>query len=151
MAVLTASGGAVGCDGQGATDARTSSPTPAASTATPAGTDPIRIEETIADARVHTGVVLASSVIAEAAFCRGGHSRGGSSGETITETFECAEGTLEVRFKLVQRSLVQGGIWEIVSGTGSYAGLRGGGSMVVTFETANPDVGRAVFTGLVGK
>jgi len=38
-----------------------------------------------------------------------------------------------------------------VSGTGSWAGLRGSGSMVAVFEKADPDRGREVFTGTIGE
>jgi hypothetical protein len=38
-----------------------------------------------------------------------------------------------------------------MSGSGSFKGLRGGGSMVAKFESDNPDIGREIFTGTVGK
>jgi hypothetical protein len=38
-----------------------------------------------------------------------------------------------------------------MSGTGSLKGLRGGGSMVAKFVSDNPDTGREIFTGTVGK
>jgi hypothetical protein len=38
-----------------------------------------------------------------------------------------------------------------VRGTGRFEGLRGGGSMVAKFESDNPDSGREIFTGTVGK
>jgi len=42
-------------------------------------------------------------------------------------------------------------VWEVASGTGSFEGLRGGGSMVATFERDNPDSGGEIFTGTVVK
>ncbi len=42
-------------------------------------------------------------------------------------------------------------MWEVVSGTGRFKGVRGGGSMVATFESDDPDTGREIFTGTVGK
>ncbi len=38
-----------------------------------------------------------------------------------------------------------------MSGTGSYEGLRGGGSMVARFGSNDPDEGRETFTGTVDK
>jgi hypothetical protein len=52
---------------------------------------------------------------------------------------------------LCEDCLVQGGVWEVVRGTGRFEGLRGGGSMVAKFESDNPDGGREIFTGTVGK
>jgi hypothetical protein len=42
-------------------------------------------------------------------------------------------------------------VWEVVRGTGSFEGLRGGGSMVAKFASDDPDSGREFFTGTVGK
>jgi hypothetical protein len=92
-----------------------------------------------------------TSVIGESAFCPGGRTSGGSEGAAITTTFHCPDGTLTVRYSPTQRSLVQGSPWEVVSGTGSWAGLRGGGSMVAVFEKDDPDRGREVFTGTIGE
>ena len=50
----------------------------------------------------------------------------------------------------VTNARCQGGVWEVVSGTGRFEGLRGGGSMVAPFESDDPDAGREVFTGTVG-
>ena len=58
---------------------------------------------------------------------------------------------LKVQYAPTQPSLVQGGVWEVVSGTGRFQGLRGGGSMVAQFESDDPDAGREIFTGTVGK
>jgi hypothetical protein len=113
--------------------------------------DAILIETRVTNAKRHTGVVLGASVIGESAFCRGGKTSGGSEGPTITTTFRCPGGTLEVQYAPTQRSLVQGGVWEVVRGTGSFEGLRGSGSMVAKFETDDPDSGREFFAGTVGK
>ena len=113
--------------------------------------DAILIETRVTNAKRHTGEVLGGSVIGESAFCRGGKTSGGSEGPTITTTFRCPGGTLKVQYAPTQRSLVQGGVWEVVRGTGSFEGLRGGGSMVAKFESDDPDSGREIFTGTVGK
>ena len=113
--------------------------------------DAILIETRISDAAQHTGEVLSGSLIGESAFCPGGKSSGGSTGATITTTFSCSDGSLQVSFSPMQHSLVQGDLWEVVSGTGRYKGLRGGGSMVARFGSDDPDEGRETFTGTVGE
>jgi hypothetical protein len=112
--------------------------------------DAILIETRISDAAQHTGEVLSGSLIGESAFCPGGKSSGGSTGATITTTFSCPDGSLQVSFSPTQQSLVQGDLWEVVSGTGRYKGLRGGGSMVARFGSDDPDEGRETYTGTVG-
>ena len=121
------------------------------SSSAPVGADAILIETRVTSAKRHTGEVLGVSVIGESAFCPGGTTSGGSDGPTITTTFRCTAGTLKVQYAPTQRSLVQGGVWEVVSGTGSFKGLRGGGSMVAKFESDDPDTGREIFTGTLGK
>ena len=121
------------------------------STSAPVSGDAILIETRVTDAKRHTGEVLGVSAIGESAFCRGGKTSGGSEGPTIKTTFHCPGGMLKVQYAPTQPSLVQGGVWEVVSGTGSFEGLRGGGSMVAQFESDDPDAGREIFTGTVGK
>ena len=70
-------------------------------------------------------------------------------GPTITTTFRCPGGTLKVQYAPTQRSLVQGSVWEVVSGTGSLEGLRGGGSMVAKFGSEDPEKGAETFTGSI--
>lgn len=113
--------------------------------------DAILIETRITNAKAHTGEVLSGSLIGESAFCPGGKTSGGSEGAVITSTFRCADGSLIVRYSPIQHSLVQGAPWEVVSGTGSYEDLRGGGSMVARFGSKDPDEGRETFTGTVDK
>ena len=112
--------------------------------------DAILIETRISEAAQHTGEVLDGSLIGESAFCPGGESSGGSTGATITTTFSCPDGSLKVSFSPTQQALVQGDVWEVVSGTGRYKGLRGGGSMVARFGRDDPDEGRETYTGTVG-
>ncbi len=156
IAVTIATSSLVACAGDNGGDVRTATTTgadtaaPEASTSAPVSGDAILIEERITDARLHTGVVLETSVIGESAFCRGGTTTGGSEGAAITETFHCPGGTLVVRFAPKQNSLVQGALWEVVTGTGSFEGLRGGGSMVARFDDDDPDTGQVTFAGTVG-
>jgi hypothetical protein len=149
----------VACSGDDGTDARPetaattggSTPTQEIVTSPPIFGTPTLIETRVIDAARHVGVVLGTSVIGESGFCRGGKVSGGSEGAAITTTFRCPGGTLTVRYSPTQRSLVQGAAWEVVSGTGTLAGLSGGGSMVAIFEKDDPDRGREVFTGLISE
>jgi len=154
-ATLAACGGDSGGEARpGSATTAAESPTqtsPTSPTSAPVFGRPTLIETRITDAVRHVGVVLGTSVIGESVFCRGGRTRGGSEGAAITTTFHCPDGTLTVRYSPTQRSLVQGAPWEVVSGTGSWAGLRGGGSMVAVFEKEDPDRGREVFTGTIGE
>jgi hypothetical protein len=111
--------------------------------------DAILIETRIPDAEKHTGEVLDGSVIGESAFCPGGKTSGGSTGAAITATFSCPGGRLTVSYSPTQRSLVQSSTWEVVSGTGSFKGLQGGGSMVANFRSDNPEKTGETFTGTV--
>ncbi len=155
MALTIATSGLAACGDDNGRDVRTVTVTPAETsaqeTAAPVSGDAILIETRVTNAKRHTGEVVGGSVIGESAFCRGGKTSGGSDGPTITTMFRCPRGTLKVQYAPTQRSLVQGGVWEVVRGTGSYEGLRGGGSMVAKFESDDPDAGREIFTGTVGK
>ena len=112
--------------------------------------DAILIETRVTNPRRHAGKVLGVSVIGESAFCPGGTTSGGSEGPTITTTFHCSDGKLTVQFAPMQNSLVQSAVWGIVSGTGSFKSLRGGGSMVAKFDE-DSDTGGEIFTGTLGK
>jgi hypothetical protein len=157
MALSLAASGLAACGGDNGRDVRTVTVAPAEASAqepsssVPVSGDAILIETRVTNARRHTGEVLGVSVIGESAFCRGGKTTGGSDGPTITTEFRCPGGTLKVQYAPTQPSLVQGGVWEVVRGTGKFDGLRGGGSMVVRFESDDPDSGREIFTGTVGK
>ena len=155
MALAFAASGLAACGGDNGRDARTVTVAPAEAsaqeTSAPVSGDAILIETRVTNAKRHTGEVLGVSVIGESAFCLGGKTRGGSEGPAITTTFRCPGGTLKVQYAPTQPSLVQGGVWEVVRGTGRFEGVRGGGSMVAKFESDNPDGGREIFTGTVGK
>jgi hypothetical protein len=157
MALTMAASGLAACGGDDGGNVRTVTVAPAetsaqeTSTSAPVRSDAVLIETRVTNAKRHTGEVLGVSVIGESAFCRGGKTSGGSEGPTITTTFRCPGGTLKIQYAPTQPSLVQGGVWEVVRGSGSFEGLRGGGSMVAKFERGNPDAGREIFTGTVGK
>jgi hypothetical protein len=135
----------------GSPNTPTETPDTETATSAPVSGDAILIETRITDARLHTGEVLGGSVLGESAFCEGGTTTGSSSGPTITATFTCSGGTLTVQYAPTQNSPVQSAEWEVVSGTGSFEGLRGAGYMVAAFESDNPDAGREIFTGTVSK
>jgi hypothetical protein len=162
VALTVASSSLVACGGGNDGEIRTVTVAPAATsaqeTAVPpkASGDAILIETRVPDAKLHTGEVLDASVIGESPFCPGGTTTGGSDGPTITTTFHCPDGTLTVQYAPIQPSLVQGAVWEIVSGTGKLEGLRGGGSMVAKFEdedvsTGAPSSGGEIFTGTLDR
>jgi len=154
---LTIATGLAACGGDNGGGVRTVTVAPAdpsaqeTSGAAPVRGDAILIETRVTNARRHTGMILAGSVIGESPFCRSGTSSGASDGPTITTTFRCPGGTLKVQYAPTQPSRVQSAVWEVVRGTGSLQGLRGGGSMVARFDRDDPDRGRETFTGTVGR
>jgi len=154
IAVTIAAIGLAACSGDDGGDdggsASTETSSHETSTSTPVHGAAILIETRVTSARSHTGEVSDGSVIGESEFCHGGTTGGSSQGPTITTTFTCPDGTLEVQYAPTQPSLVQSAAWEIVGGTGSFEGLRGGGYMAASFLSDNPDAGREVFTGTVG-
>jgi hypothetical protein len=150
--------GLVGCGGDDGAEDRTTvaaetsaAERSAAETSTPPALNgaAVLIRTRVTDARAHTGEVLDGSVIGETAFCTGGTTSGSSQGPTITTTFTCPGGTLEVEYAPRQRSLAQSAAWEIVDATGDLEGLRGGGWMAAVFESDDPDAGTETFTGTV--
>jgi hypothetical protein len=157
LALGIAAIGSVGCGGDDGGEIRTvtvtaaATPAPEPTTPAVAGGDPVLIQTRVTDARSHKSEVLDPSFIGKSTFCRGGRISGGSEGPTITSTFHCRGGTLTVQYAPTQHSLVQGNVWAIVSGTGSFKGLRGGGSMVAKFGDADPDRGREFFAGTVDR
>lgn len=117
----------------------------------PADGDAVLIETRVSDAKNHKGEVAGTSVIGESPFCRGGTTTGGSEGPTITTTIRCDGGTLVLRYAPMQPSLTQAAVWAVVEGTGSFKGMRGGGWMAASFKRDNPDSGREVFAGTMGR
>jgi hypothetical protein len=154
MLVTVAAGAAIGLGACSADDGGDDRPAGTAGTSAEETSGSLRgdallIETRITDARRHTGEVLDGSRIGESPFCPGGAANGSSEGATITTTFSCPGGTLTVQYAPTQRALVQSSEWRVVSGTGEFEGLRGGGFMVASFETDDPDVGRELFAGTV--
>lgn len=104
----------------------------------------IRLRLVIADAEgaeiVATGEVLEGSTVGATRFCVGGTTEDRHASEDpamepyglLDRTITCPDGTVRVGFtpEVVPLGETQGGSWTIVSGTGRYEGLRGGGEMV---------------------
>jgi hypothetical protein len=157
LALTLAAGGLAACGGDDGGTVRTvtvpaaDAPGQETSTSPPVSGDPVLIETRVTNAKRHTGEVLRASVVGERPFCPGGKTSGGSDGPTITTTFRCKAGTLKVQYAPTQPSLVQGSAWEVIGATGSFKGMRGGGSMVAVFTSDDPDTGREIFTGTLGK
>jgi hypothetical protein len=152
MLVAIAAVGLSGCAanaGSNKADAPLETPGPGISIPAPTGGDAILIETRITDAKLHEGEVLVGSLIGESPFCPGGETQGFSEGPTITTTITCPAGTLTIRYAPTQRSLVQSSDWEVVSGTGSYEGVGGSGSMVAAFDRNDSDSDREIFTGTI--
>lgn len=146
--------GLAACGGDTGGEVRTVT-VPAVEQDTAATGDAILIETRISDARHHTGEVLSGSFIGKATFCPDGKTSGGGDAEgfaSVITTFRCRDGRLTIRYSPQQPSAVQSAVWEVVSGTGSYKGLRGGGSMVAKFgNRKDRGRGQETFTGTVRK
>jgi hypothetical protein len=69
---------------------------------------------------------------------------------SIDRTVRCSNGNLRIGFTPGEpHGRTQSGPWKVLSGTGTYKGLRGAGSMEVTFEPGSSSKGRETFTGTV--
>jgi hypothetical protein len=154
-AVLAAGLTACGDDGEsehGGTDVSDEAGT---RLATPAGRsrEPILIKTRITGFK---GEVLAGSTIGDARFCPGGsvrHERGSLEiGFPAINVFRCAHGQLRIGFgpgpDQMNRS-VQTSYWEILDGSGRFAGIRGDGRMTVRFVRAGSSRGEETFRGHV--
>ena len=102
---------------------------------------------------IPTGEVVGGSSIADSSFCRGGMFRDRDSKldpGSVDRTVRCSNGNLRIGFTPGEpHGRTQSGPWKVLSGTGTYKGLRGSGRMEVTFETGSSSKGRETFTGTV--
>ena len=103
-----------------------------------------------------TGKVLRGSVIGDAAFCPGGtvrHEHGSPEiGFPAVNVFNCQAGALTVGFGPGPDQMdqaVQTSDWEVLDGTGSFAGSTGVGTMRVKFEDRAAAIGQETFMGEV--
>lgn len=108
--------------------------------------------------RIHDfeGTVLEGSVIGDTPFCPGGKvvHEGGSPqiGFPAVNVFQCAEGQLRIGFGPGPDQMdqaVQTSAWEVLGGTGRFAGATGAGEMEVRFKTAGASVGEETFEGRI--
>ena len=108
---------------------------------------------------IATGKVLEGSTLGGSPFCVGGtirDSHGSPDPEValIARTITCQEG--RVRMDLtpevsqgMPQDLTQTGSWTIVSGTGAFEGLRGGGEMEIVYDPDPNAPARGTYTGTV--
>jgi hypothetical protein len=137
--------------------------TGAASTTEPRG-EPIVIRTSVTIAAVEgaeipaTGDVLEGSALGGEPFCVGGtiEDRHGSTDPAkepfglLDRTITCPDGTVRVGFTPeTTQGQTQVGTWTIVSGTGTFEGLRGSGQMEVTYDPRDGSLARETLTGTV--
>jgi len=100
-----------------------------------------------------TGEILSGSTIGDSAFCAGGTFSDGH-GEPplglVVKTIRCPGGRLTITFSPTEPSLDQTSDWEVVNGSGRFAGLSGGGRMRAVFESKGGE-GRETFRGTVSR
>lgn len=88
--------------------------------------------------KLPTVTILDGSVVGGHPFCPAGKARdqhGDSTIGFVDRTITCADGTLRIGFDPQPPvDHTQSGPWRIISGTGAYAGWRGGGSMQAVYD-----------------
>ena len=104
---------------------------------------------------ISEGEVLGGSSLGDSPFCPGGtfsdlHSDDPDIG-LVDRTFDCPGGSLRIGVTPgVPTGRTQAGPWRVVSGTGTFDGLRGDGQMEVKYEPGTRSTeGRETFTGEV--
>jgi hypothetical protein len=104
---------------------------------------------------IATGEVLEGSSLGDSPFCAGGTilDSHGSSNPTlwlIVETITCADGTVKLRLEPdPSPGLTQTGSWKVVSGTGTFARLRGSGEIEAVFDPDPTAAAHVTLTGTV--
>ena len=103
---------------------------------------------------IATGEVLERSTVEDAPFCAGGTIRDshGSTDPTVAlidRTITCPNGTvrLDLRPEVGPEGPTGKGSWTIVSGTGAFKALRGGGKLTVVPDADDESLGRETLTG----
>ena len=150
-----------GTDDGTAADPDVTSPSSVATTAAPDVDGDVEVPVLNGDAifvldhvtGINEGKVRRGSFIGDSPFCPGGsmrHEHGRPGVGTGIATFRCRDGSLSIGFTpLPAPGLIQSSPWEVVSGTGSYKGVRGQGWMVVRFEGGNSEGGQETFVGTI--
>jgi hypothetical protein len=107
---------------------------------------------------IPTGEVLGGSSIGDSPFCPGGtfRDRHGSADPSVPpyglvdRTFRCPDGSLRIGFTPGEpQGRTQAGPWKVVSGTGAFKGLQGGGQMEIKYEPGSDTKGRETHTETV--
>jgi len=107
---------------------------------------------------IATGEVLEGSTLRGSPFCPGGTILDTHGSPDFVEpyglidrTITCPDGNL--RMGITPEVVPQGptgmGSWTIVSGTGAFEGLRGGGDMEIVYDPGDESLGRETLTGTV--
>jgi hypothetical protein len=149
------SGGEAG-SGTDDSDAQTHRSTPTETlvpTPAPAPREPILIRTRVTRFK---GKVLDGSVMGDSPFCPRGtvrHEFGSPEiGFPAINVFRCADGQLRIGFGPgpdQMNQAIQVSSWEILDGSGRFAGIRGNGQMKVRFERAGGSKGKETFKGEV--
>ena len=134
--------------------APTTAPSPDVDNASPA----LDGEQIVIKTRIveFTGKVLTGSVLGGAAFCPGGtvrHEHGSPEiGFPAINVLNCQAGSLRIGFGPGPDQMdqaVQTSDWQVLDGTGSFAGSTGEGTMRVKFEEGDAAIGHETFIGAV--
>jgi hypothetical protein len=117
------------------------------------GGEPILIKTRV---KMFAGKVLAGSVIGESPFCPGGtvrHEHGSPEiGFPAVNVFRCPDGQLEIGFGPgpdQMNNTVQTSGWEVLDGSGRFAGISGEGQMIVQWPRVGSSMGQETFTGTI--
>jgi hypothetical protein len=158
VASLTACDNDGGDEGR-ATDASDAETRPSPSAETPGATPaPGPRESILIKTRItmFKGRVLAGSLIGDSPFCPGGtvrHERGSPDvGYPAINVFRCTDGQLRIGFGPGPDQLnntVQTSSWQILDGSGRFAGTSGDGQMKVRWERSGAIKGQETFKGKV--
>ena len=154
---LAMTGAAIGLAACGDDEADQAQTTPAPTANRPAadsggGAEKIQITTQLT---IPTGKVLDGSTIGDSPFCPGGTFRDEGTSTGNLKTFRCRGGRLTIDFSPGEPredssgGQNQRGPWKVVTGSGEFAGLRGGGQMTVRFTSSESDEARETFTGTV--
>jgi hypothetical protein len=88
--------------------------------------------------------------IGQRAYCTRARFEDGGSGQAVVKRIDCGRsGTLAIRFTPgpnAENVINQSGRWTLIGATGSFAGLKGGGTMFARFQPHGP-MGNETFTG----
>jgi hypothetical protein len=120
--------------------------------------DTVEIAATAGSEPIATGKVVDGSTLGGASFCVGGTIRDTHANldpaieklGLIDRTFTCSDGTVRIVFTPGEvQNGIQPGTWSVVSGTGTFQGLSGGGTMETVYGPTEASETRETMTGTV--